>query len=210
MRNRLFGVVIIALVLLPVMTMGQSSQSVQSDEDTFLQQHQFDLVKVDCKHMDNYAITRVFAKPVYHCSITTKEGFADVPFWRSIVAIRAGNELAAIPRPFKDGEYPEILALIKPDFKLTNEDVAETMQRALDLVYPTAPLDKWAEKFRRSGNQWTFARGRSLGGPSSAGEFVFTTDEKGTITSVKYVRSAATTESFPEGFERRVTPARVP
>jgi len=168
--------------------MSSLGQSHQSDDEEFVRKHQFDVVNINCERVDDYAVTRVFLNPIYHFTVSIKEGYGQTPYWGNLIAARVGDELVPIPRPVRDGTYSD-LRMFSPDLKLTSQDVAETLQRALDLVFPTAPDNKWTDKFRHNGNQWTFVRGRSFIGPASQGEFVLTTDDKGTIMEVKYVRS---------------------
>jgi hypothetical protein len=74
--------------------------------------------------------------------------------------------------------------MFRPGFTLTNDDVAETLQRALDIVYPLNGQDKRLETFRHKGNEWTFVRGKFF---DSMMGFVLTTDATGAVTGVKYV-----------------------
>ena len=172
--------------------MSALGQSPTSDDEEFVRKHQFDVVKISCERIDDYGITKVFLNPIYHLTVSIKEGYGQSPYWGNLVAARVGDELVPIPRPVRDGNYADLLPMLKPDLRLTNEDVAETLQRALDLVFPTSSDNKWTEKFRHNGNQWTFVRGRSFIGPAGPGEFVLTTNDKGTIVEVKYVRSSTT------------------
>jgi hypothetical protein len=168
-------------------------QSQKSDDDDFIRKHQFDVVKISCERLDDYAITRVFQNPVYHLTVSVKEGYGQNPSWGNLVATRVGDELVPVPRPTRDGEGAELLAMIRPDLKLTNGDVAETLQRALDLIFPSFSSDsRWTEKFRHEANQWIFLRSRSFNASVGPEELVVTTDEEGTITAVRYVRSAST------------------
>lgn len=179
-----------ALSLFPMTALAQSPKS---DDDEFIRKHQFDVVKISCERLDDYAITRVFQNPVYHLTVSAKEGFGQGPTWSNLVATRVGDELVPVPRPTRDGDDADLLVMLRPDLKLTNGDVAETLQRALDLIVPTYSSDsRWTEKFRHDGNQWTFVRGRSYSGQVGPGpeEFVLTTDDQGAITGVRYARNA--------------------
>lgn len=186
--KRLVGVVAAVLNLCLMSAFGQSHTS---GDDEFVRKHQFDPVKVSCERIDDYAVTRVFLNPIYHLTVSIKEGYGQSPYWGNLVAARMGDALVPIPRPTRDGDFSDLLPMLRPDLKLTSEDVAETLQRAMDLVFPTMPDNKWTEKFRRNGNQWTFVRGRSFTGPLWPGEFVLTTDDNGKIVEVKYARSSS-------------------
>jgi hypothetical protein len=161
------------------------------DEDEFIHKHQFDLVKINCERIEDYAITRVFLNPVYHVTVNIKDGNGPGPTWSNLVATRVGEELTPIPRPMRDGDVTSLLPMFKPDFQLTSGDVAETVQRALDLIFP-GNADRWNERFLHDGNQWTFVRARPSGSSMGPEEFILTTDDKGAITGVRYVRNAST------------------
>ena len=187
--KRLIG---IFAAVLSLFLMSAFAQSQRSDDEDFIRKHQFDVVKISCERLDDYAIARVFLNPVYHLTVSIKEGYGQSPTWGNLVATRIGDELVPIPRPVRDGDNTDLLAMVRPDLKLTSGDVAETLQRALDLTFPTNSDSKWTEKFRHDGNQWTFVRGRSFGNQVGPETFVLTTDAEGTITGVRYVRNALT------------------
>ncbi|MGA9529425.1 MAG: hypothetical protein WBS24_15015 [Terriglobales bacterium] len=106
------------------------------------------------------------------------------------MATRVGEELTPIHRPMRDGDVTSLLPMFNPEFKLTSGDVAETLQRALDLIFP-GNAERWNEKFLHEGKQWTFVRARPSGSSMGPEEFILTTDDKGTITGVRYVRNAS-------------------
>jgi hypothetical protein len=190
MYQRIAGVV---AVLAGMLVSGAFGQTVPSEDDTFLQKHLSDVVKVESKRMDDHAIVRVFALPVYRISISIKQDNGMNPGvgpWNNnIVATRVGDDLVPVARVPRDGECTRLLSMIRPDFKLTNEDVAETLQHALDILYPlNREEDRTSETFVHDDNQWTFIRGKLFGAVS---EFVVTTNQDGTIAGMKYQRISA-------------------
>ena len=180
-------------VVLNLFLFSAFAQSPISNEEQFIEKHKYDVVQIDCKRVPDYALSKVFTNPIYHLRVTTKQGFGQqgfgqMPFGNFLVA-RVGDELVPIPRPAPDGSYSDLVPMIRSDFKLTSDDDAEILQRALDLILPTIPQeDGWEEHFRHDGDQWTFVRGRALGiGSPRKGEIVVTTGSKGTITGVRYL-----------------------
>ena len=188
--KRLIGALVVVLNLC---LMSAFAQSDRSNDEEFVRKHQFDVVNISCERIDDYAITRVFLNSIYHLTVSVKEGYGQSPYWGNLVAARVGDELVPLPRPSREGDYAALLPMLRPDLKLTSEDVAETLQRALDLDFPTVSDNKWTEKFRHTGNQWTFERGRSVLSPAWPAQFVLTTNDKGTIVEVKYVRNPSAT-----------------
>ncbi len=181
----------ISAAILNLFLMSAFAQNQKWDEEEFIRKHQFDLVKVNCERIEDYAITRAFLNPVYHVIVTIKDGNGQGTTWGNVVATRVGEELVAIPRPMRDGDNAGLLAMFKPDLKLTSGDVAETVQHALDLIFP-GNAERWNEKFLHDGNQWTFVRSRPFGSSMGPEEFILTTDDKGTIIGARYVRNAPT------------------
>jgi len=178
-----------ALVLI-VSFVNATGQCQTSDDEEFICKHQFDLVKVNCERVDDYAVGRVFRSPIYHFMVSVKEGYGQSPFWGTLVAARVGDTLVPIPQP-REGVNADLLAMFSPDFKLSDGDAAEVLQRALDVVFPVASDSVWSEKFQHDGNQWKFIRGRSFG-PPGQGQFVVSTDDQGKITELRYSRMLAT------------------
>jgi hypothetical protein len=188
--KRVIGVFISLLAWFSMSAFGQSQKP---DDDEFIRKHQFDVVKISSDHIDDYAVTRVFLNPVYHLTVSMKEGYGQNQSWVNLVATRVADDLVPVPRPTRDGENPELMAMLRPDLRLTNGDVAETVQHALDLIFPPYSDTRWTEKFRHEGTQWTFVRGRLYNSSAGPEEFVFTTDDAGKITGVRYVRNASAT-----------------
>src|SRR5215470_13116589 len=116
-------------------------QSQISDDQEFLRKHQFDLVSVTGERADDYAVTKVFRNPIYHLTVAIKEGYGQSPYWGNLVAARVGDQLVPVPRPLREGDVPDLVSMLRSDFKLTTEDAAETLQRAFDLIYPPATSD---------------------------------------------------------------------
>ncbi|MGD0832171.1 MAG: hypothetical protein ABR907_14605 [Terracidiphilus sp.] len=185
MHGRLIAVTVLALNFSPFVALGQTPSN---DDDAFIQKHQYDLVKVTWTRLDNYAASRVFAQPIYRVTIAAKEGYGQNPYWGNLVVTRMGDDIVPIPRPSRDGELLGLLALFRSDFRLNSDDVAETFQRALDLIYPTSQEDQWMEKFQHEGSQWTFTRGRYLNSPGGYWDFVVTVDGQGAVTAIRGVR----------------------
>jgi hypothetical protein len=63
-------------------------QSQPHGDAEFLRQHQFDLVRISGERLDDYAVTRVFRNPIYHFTVSIKEGYGQNPYWGNVVAAR--------------------------------------------------------------------------------------------------------------------------
>ena len=190
MHVRPSGVTGLVLGIVPFLALGQAASS--SDEDAFIQKHRYDPITVTWTRLDDYAVTRVFSHPVYRMAIVTKEGYGQGQYWNNLLAVRWGDDLVPIPRLSRDGDLSGLQALFRPDFKLTSDDVGETFQHALGLIYPTVQDDRWAEKFHHEGSQWTFVRGRPQNGVGGYWDLLVTVDGQGSITGIKGVRRTST------------------
>jgi hypothetical protein len=172
-------------VTLGLLAAPAQGRALSPDEQAFLREHLSEVVKVEPDRLADDAVVRVFATPIYRITVVVKEGDGATST-SSAIAARRGNELVAVSRPSTDGDYPEIQRMFRRDFKLTSEAAAETLQKALDVVYPIlGGSDKAARGFRRDGKQqWTFVRGEFFDKQMG---FVLTTDGSGSITAVRYV-----------------------
>jgi len=154
------------------------------DAKAFIGQHLSDVVKIDSNLIAAPAVTKVFGTPIYAMTVTIIDGDGGTQ-GNSLVFAKTDTKLIPLTRPGSDGDYPIIQKLFNSRFKLASNGDAETVQDALDLVFPFVnDQEKSARAFKHDGNQWTFVRGpffdKQMG-------FVLTTDGNGMIVGVKYV-----------------------
>ncbi len=179
MFTRLFAVAAVVSVLM-FSALGQGP----ADELTFVKNHLSDVVQVEPARLDDAAVMKVFAAPVYRVTVKIRDAEGATNTSEAIVA-HVGDELLPITRPSSDADCPTFVKMLRRDFKLTKDADAATLQEALDQLYPIIMEDeKKAEAFHHSGNQWQFVRGTFFEDKMG---FLVTTDASGTITSVKYV-----------------------
>lgn len=158
------------------------SQAVTADDIDFVREHLKDIVRVEPTRVTDPAVTSVFAVPIYRVSVEIHE--ADGTVSNGLIVGRVGDAIVPISRPSTDQDCPEIHKMLNPQFKLTGTVAAETLQKALDAVFPAVTDEsKAAVAFRRAGNTWTFIRGKFF---DDVLGFVMTTDASGTITGVKF------------------------
>jgi hypothetical protein len=155
------------------------------NEQAFFDQHTSDMIKIrfEPQRLDAPALLKVFSAPFYAVKMALQ--FADMEETSHLVMVRIGDNLVSLSRPSGDSDVPEIQKMLNPDFKLRTDADATALQEALDTAYPiVSDDDKPTKAFRHSGQTWIFVRGnfidRKLG-------FIFETDAKGAIKSVKYV-----------------------
>jgi len=156
MSKQLVGII---LVVLSVFVSGAIGQTLSQEEQAFFQKHLPDVVRVEPKRLNDHAVVSVFAAPIYDFTVAIKMGDGGTSTQHVVVA-RVEDEFVPLSRPGQDGDYPGIQKMFRPGFKLINEDVAETFQRALDIVFPLSGQEKRAETFSHKGNEWTFVRGK--------------------------------------------------
>jgi hypothetical protein len=180
MSMKLAGMLALALGLSAT---GLAAQT-PPDEKEFVRQHLQNIVRVDPVRLTDPAVASVFAVPLYR--VMVEIGDPDGAARTSVMVGRQGDTLVTVTQPSEEQDRPDILKLLRPQFKLTGAAAAETVQNALDLVYPIIGSrdDERAKAFRRKGNEWIFVRGKYF--EASMG-FVLTTDASGTITGVRYV-----------------------
>jgi len=181
MSRTFAGMLALALALSAT---GAAAQNRPPDEKEFVLQHLQNIVRVDPVRLTDPAVTSVFAVPLYR--VMVEIGDPNGAARTSVMVGRQGDTLVVVSQPGEDQDRPDILKLLRPQFKLTGAAAAETVQNALDLVYPIigSSADEKAKAFRHRGNDWIFVRGKFF--DASMG-FVLTTDASGTITGVRYV-----------------------
>ncbi len=162
------------------------AQSLTDEEKAFLDKHMSEVIKVEPARLNDAGFLKVFSALFYQVTISIKTD--DGTQIQQVIVAHVGDALLSISRPSSDADMPNFVKMLNPDFKLKTDDDAKSMQAALDSAYPViTDDDKKAEKFRRTGNQWVFARGKFFNDDLG---FVFQTDDSGTITSAKFTLKA--------------------
>lgn len=171
-------------VLISLFVTGAFGQGLSGEEATFVKNHVSDVVKVEPARLNDSAVLKVFAAPIYKLTVSIDDGSGGSSTQEAIVA-RVGEKLVPISRPSTDGDYPNIQKMFRSDFKLASEADAKEVQQALDAVYPIiGSEDQKAESFHRSAGGWTFVRGKFFDDTMG---FVLSTGPGGNVTAVQYV-----------------------
>lgn len=181
MRNRLLAVVGLALVA----GAGTArAQGLTPEEQAFLDRNLKQIIVITPTRLSEPAVTKVFAAPIYKVKIQINDQDGGNAL-TTITVARVGASLVAVSLPSTDTVRPDIHKMLRPDFKLTNAAAAQTLQNALDVVYPMmgGPDDEKLKAFRHAGNEWHFVRGKFF--DNNLG-FVMTTNAAGTITAVRF------------------------
>lgn len=170
-----FGV----LWFLPAVLAGQPS----ADEQAFLDKHMSDVVVIAPVRMDDPSVLAAIAAPIYQLTITLNSGDGGT-MTQTQMAARVGDKLVPLSRPGTDGNCPDLQKMIRPGFHLKADDDARALQSALNALFPpVVEEEKKAIAFRHQGHDWQFVRGVFFGKPMG---FVFTTDDQGNVTAVKF------------------------
>ena len=155
-----------------------------ADDKAFFEKHFSDVVKIDPVRVSDPAVIKVFATPFYTLNVSIDDGQGGTN-QSSVVVARQDDRLVSVSRPGTDGDHPEILQMLRPDFRLKNDSDARVFQAALDAVYPIiGNSDQKAKGFKHAGPQWKFVRGDFFEAKMG---FLVTTDKSGAVTSVTYV-----------------------
>ena len=151
--------------------------------EAFLDKHMAEVVAIAPKRLSDPAITKTISSPVYELNITINSGDGG-SMQQKQVAARVGDKLIPVSRPGTDGPCSDLQKMVSPSFTLKTDDDAKQLQTALDALFPpVTDDDKKAVAFAHTGHDWMFYRGtffaKKLG-------FVFTTDDAGKVTGVKF------------------------
>ena len=101
----------------------------------------------------------------------------------TIYAVTAKN-LLEIDKPSTNADMPELLALVKPSFKLSDETAGLTMLSAFKAMYPPMGMNETTPRVIHKGKTWSFILGKFFENFSG---FVVQTDATGKIVKIAYV-----------------------
>jgi hypothetical protein len=181
MCRQIISIVLVAFSLLASTAL---AQSLPAEEQAFIDKHVTEIFSVSAKRLSDPAVTKAFSVPIYLLTLTINAGDGGTGTQEQIAA-RIDDKLVPVARPGTDGDCPAIQKMLNPDFTLSADANAKLLQTALDTLYPPMmSSDKKAVAFRHTGRDWIFVRGIFFDKPMG---FVFTTDDKGKITAVKYL-----------------------
>ena len=176
--------ILIGALVLGVVATRAWGGDLPTDEKAFLDQHISDLVKIEYVRVSDPAVLKVFATPFTTVNIDISDGDGGTNH-NSILVARRDDKLAGITRPSTDGDCPGIQQMLRPDFRLKNDNDARVFQAALDAVFPIiGSSDQKAKAFKHAGPQWKFVRGDFFEAKMG---FLVTTDKNGAVTGVSYV-----------------------
>lgn len=170
-----------ACLTLALAAAGIRAQSVNPNEQQFFDSHIDQLVKLKPTRIDNPALAKVFSCQFYNVEVTIADS------GNKVLVARQGSELIQVTKPSTTADMPDFEKLINADFRLKTDEDAHTLQDALDVLYPIDTSfdqeDAQAKTIKHTGNEWTFVRGKFF---EHFKGFVFTTNDDGAITNVKY------------------------
>ncbi len=176
--------ILIGALVLGVVATRAWGGDLPANEQAFFEKHFSDVVKIDPVRVSDPAVIKVFATPFYTLNLSIDDGQGGTN-QSSVVVARQDDRLVSVSRPGTDGDHPEILQMLRPDFRLKNDSDARVFQAALDAIYPIiGSSDQKAKVFKHAGQQWKFVRGDFFEAKMG---FLLTTDKSGAVSSVKYV-----------------------
>lgn len=176
--------ILIGALVLGVVATRAWGGDLPANEQAFFEKHFSDVVKIDPVRVSDPAVLKVFATSFYTLNVSIDDGQGGTN-QSSVVVARQDDRLVSVSRPGTDGDHPEILQMLRPDFRLKNDSDARVFQAALDAVYPIiGNSDQKAKVFKHAGPQWKFVRGDFFEAKMG---FLVTTDKSGAVTSVTYV-----------------------
>jgi len=132
--------------------------------------------------IDSLALRTVFDATFYQVEIKIREGEATSR--QKMLLVRNAGKFVEVGNTTTNRKMPGLLALIKKDFKIRNDEDAATFEEAIDLIYPLfSDRDRKEVARRQDGKAWLFVRGKFF---DSEKGFVVKTDDAGTVTDVAY------------------------
>ncbi len=152
------------------------------EEQTFFQQQPDAATMSKEQRVSGPELEKAFAATFYQVNIRLSSNAS-----QKLVFARTGSSLVKMELPTSTASMPDLLKLLKPDFKLKTMADAKVLVTALDDIYPlialTADEKTLADTVQQSGDSWTFIRGaffKRLKG------IICTTNADGVITEIKF------------------------
>ena len=153
-------------------------------EKAFLDRHFSDVIKIEPVRLNDPAVAKAFATPLYRLDITIDSGNGG-SLNNSVIVAHQEDKLVSIGRPGSNQDCLIIQGFFRPDFRLKDDDDARVLQAAFDAIYPiSSDDDRKVATFKHAGDQWTFVRGEFF---DHLMGFVVTTDSDNAVTRVQYV-----------------------
>jgi hypothetical protein len=149
-----------------------------ADDQKFFDNNIGKLVTLQITPITSPAIPKVSDGRFFSINVVVNGG------WTTLTVARINDTVAQVTIPSTDGDMPDLKTILKPALTLKSDDDAHTLQDALDTIYPvTDANDIPAKTIRHAGTTWTFVRGKFF---DHFKAIVITTDDNGTITSIKW------------------------
>jgi hypothetical protein len=159
-----------------------AAQGLPPAEKAFFDSHIAEFVQIVPTRLSDPALRKVFATPLYDVQVVLKE--ADGESRNGMILARVGDRLVPVSRPGTDQDFPELVRMVDPAFRLDSVEAGATFQRALDLAFPIlGSSDQKAKTFLQEGHRWVFIRGVFF---KTRTGFVLETDDGGGIRSAKF------------------------
>jgi len=153
-----------------------------ADDQAFFDKQTSKFIKLQPTRLTADVLGKVFTAIMYSVNVVTSDGGSN-----SAVVARTGDDITIVTIPGSTTDMPDVLKLLKADFKLKSDADSQVFQDALDVLYPINTTfnkdDLNAKAIRHGGNQWTFVRGKFF---DHFRGFIVTTDSSGKVTGVKW------------------------
>ncbi len=162
-----------------------SPTALTADEQNFFDSHIEDILQITPTRLNNANLAQVFSVTFYNVKISMPFGTGAMT--QQGIVMRQGDHLVSLVMPVTNQSMSQLVDLINPNFKLKTIADAETLQDALNTLYPRQtdlnqnPRSNSA--ILQNGNQWTIITGSFFGKNTG---FMITTSIDGTITSIDY------------------------
>jgi len=165
----------------------QSNISPQAPDDSLIaeqiKQAIMENMQIKASPIHDLGIKKCFSVKAYSVEILTKE--VNGTSKQSAIYVKTENGVMEVDKPSTDAKLPELLKMIKPNFKLKTEEDGLTMLSAFKALYPRnqAFPSKVEPHVVRNGATWNFVIDKFFDKLSG---FVVKTDTNGKVVKMSY------------------------
>lgn len=168
-------------------TMNIFAQKIDSATEKLINDYVIGRMIIEKEPADPAMLSQVFSGKFYKVNTfyiyTTREenhesSAACNQFWINV----DNGKVTEVQQLSSDSNLPDVLSLLKKDFRLKDEASAVKFEKSLDALFPVEKDDVQNVKHMKKSNQWIFIRGKFFDDNTAV---IVTTNTDGTVSKIE-------------------------
>ncbi|MFP6668073.1 MAG: hypothetical protein VB876_12215 [Pirellulales bacterium] len=161
---------------------GNKKSSVKSADELLREFVLNEMIEVTSAQLDSPALKQISGVRFSQMTLKIKESKNGYSISKYPFAFD-GTNWTRLEKSGGDRKMPVFKSLLSSTFRLKGQGHAETLEAALDALFPLDEEDEENKSIQQDALVWTFVRDKFFDDKSG---FIFTTDQDGVITDVAY------------------------